>query len=216
MLEAILCPELEYPPRGQTFSRARRSDMNRQQGGQMFDLFKAAAEAAKAEVLRFKTTAEAVEFLAGFLKENGVADAPQATALCAGGDWLSSEIRSRLAAVPGVRFDVSREAAAEAKFGISFMEWALADTGTLAQDATPVERRLVSSLVKIHIAFVPTAGLLPDLPSLLAKVDPKKAQYLSLITGPSRTADIERVLTIGVHGPERLIILMTDDLSPAP
>lgn len=182
----------------------------------MFDIFKAAAEAASAEVLRFHTTTEAVDFLVGFLKENGIADAPQAAALCAGGDWLSTEGRSRLAAVPGVRFSVTREAAAEAKFGISFMEWALADTGTLAQDATPVERRLVSSLVKIHIAFVPTVGLLPNLPSLLARVDPKKARYLSLITGPSRTADIERVLTIGVHGPERLIILMTDDLPPAP
>ena len=182
----------------------------------MFSTFKAAAEAAKAEVFRFHTTAEAVGFLVGFLAENGVADAPQATALCAGGDWLPSDLRSRLAAVPGVRFDVTREAAAEAKFGISFMEWALADTGTLAQDATPVERRLVSSLVKIHIACVPASGLLPDLPSLLKRIDPEKASYLALITGPSRTADIERVLTIGVHGPERLIVLVTDDLPPSP
>ena len=181
----------------------------------MFSTFKAAAEAAKAEVFRFHTTAEAVGFLIGFLAENGLADAPQATALCAGGDWLPSDLRSRLAAVPGVRFDVTREAAAEAKFGISFMEWALADTGTLAQNATPVERRLVSSLVKIHIACVPAAGLLPDLPSLLKRIDPKKASYLALITGPSRTADIERVLTIGVHGPERLIVLVTDDLPPS-
>lgn len=181
----------------------------------MFDTFKAAAEAAKAEVFRFRTAAEAAGFLSVFLKENGVADAPQATALCAGGDWLSPEVRSCLAAVPGVRFDVTRAGAAEAKFGISFLAWALADTGTLAQDATPVERRLVSTLVQIHIAFVPTSGLLPDLSSLLKRVDPKKAAYLALITGPSRTADIERVLTIGVHGPARLIILMADDLLPA-
>jgi len=180
----------------------------------MFDTFKAAAEAAKAEVFRFHTREEATDFAADFLKKNGVADAPQATALCAGGDWLSPEIRSRLAAVPGVSFEVTREGAAQAKFGISFLEWALADTGSLAQDATPVERRLVSSLVKIHIAFVPAGGLLPDLASLLKRVDPKKAQYLSLITGPSRTADIERVLTIGVHGPERLIVLVVDDLPP--
>ena len=180
----------------------------------MFDTFKAAAETAKAEVFHFHTCAEATDFVADFLNKNGVADAPGATALCAGGGWLAPEIRSRLAAVPGVHFEVTREGAAAAKFGLSFMEWALADTGTLAQDATPVERRLVSTLVKIHIAFVPAGGLLPDLASLLARVDPKKAQYLSLITGPSRTADIERVLTIGVHGPERLIALMVDDLPP--
>ena len=63
---------------------------------------------------------------------------------------------------------------------------------------------------------MPAAGLLPDLPSLLKRVNPKKAAYLALITGPSRTADIERVLTIGVHGPERLIILVIDDLPPPP
>ena len=37
------------------------------------------------------------------------------------------------------------------------------------------------------------------------------ANYISFITGPSRTADIERVLTIGVHGPERLIIVVVDE-----
>ena len=36
--------------------------------------------------------------------------------------------------------------------------------------------------------------------------------YIAMITGPSRTADIERVLTIGVHGPKRLIIILVDDL----
>jgi L-lactate dehydrogenase complex protein LldG len=62
---------------------------------------------------------------------------------------------------------------------------------------------------------VPAAGLLPDLPSLLKRVDPKKLSYLALITGPSRTADIERVLTIGVHGPKRLVVLFVDDLPSA-
>lgn len=178
----------------------------------MFETFKAAAEAAKAEVLRFRTAGEAVAFLAGFLAENGVAEAPQSTALCAGGPWLTPEVRARLAALPGVGFDITREAAAAAKFGISGMEWALADTGTLAQDATSAEQRLVSTLVKIHVAWVPASGLLPDLASLLRRIDPRKARYVALVTGPSRTADIERVLTIGVHGPERLLVLVVDDL----
>jgi L-lactate dehydrogenase complex protein LldG len=67
----------------------------------------------------------------------------------------------------------------------------------------------------VHIALVSTAALLPDLPALLTRVDPRKSAYLAFITGPSRTADIERVLTIGVHGPERLIIVLVDDLEVA-
>jgi len=92
------------------------------------------------------------------------------------------------------------------------MEWALANTGTLVQSADEVDKRLVSTLPLLHIAVVSTAGLLPDLPAVLSRVDPRKSSYIAFITGPSRTADIERVLTIGVHGPERLIIVMVDDL----
>jgi L-lactate dehydrogenase complex protein LldG len=112
----------------------------------------------------------------------------------------------------GLKFEVSRELAAEAKFGISQMQWALANTGTLAEDASAIEQRLVSSLSTIHIALAPTRGLLPDLPTLLTILEPDKMGYIALITGPSRTADIERVLTIGVHGPERLIIVFSDEL----
>lgn len=182
----------------------------------MFETFKAKAEAASAEVFRFPTASEAVGRLSELLSHGFGDDSPQPTALCVGGAWLSPENRARLEALPNLSFDVTRERAAQSKIGISYMEWALADTGSLAQDATPVERRLVSSLVTIHVALVPTAGLLPDLPSLLKRVGPTLPGYLSIITGPSRTADIERVLTIGVHGPKRLIILFADDLPSAP
>ncbi len=101
-------------------------------------------------------------------------------------------------------FEVTREGCAEAKIGISQMDWGKADTGTLVQDATAVEKRLVSTLPLIHIALIATGKILPDLPSLLGAIDPRQAGYIAFITGPSRTADIERVLTIGVHGPERL------------
>jgi L-lactate dehydrogenase complex protein LldG len=90
------------------------------------------------------------------------------------------------------------------------VECGIAATGTLLTDATAVDRRLVSTLPPIHVAILPTAAIVPDIAAAFATVDPGRSAYLSMITGPSRTADIERVLTIGVHGPARLVILCID------
>jgi L-lactate dehydrogenase complex protein LldG len=90
--------------------------------------------------------------------------------------------------------------------------WAVAATGTLVVDAAQVEQRLVSTLPPIHVAIVASSGLRADLAEVLTQIHPSQTGYISMITGPSRTADIERVLTIGVHGPERLIIVFVDEL----
>lgn len=178
----------------------------------MYEQFKARAEGVSAEVCRFGTKAEALDFVVGFLKREGVSDTPKGYALWAESPFLAEIDRAQLQGITGLKFEVSRQLAADAKFGISQMEWALADTGTLVQDSTAIEQRLVSSLTDIHIALVPTAGLLPDMPALLARLTPENSGYIAMITGASRTADIERVLTIGVHGPERLIIVFVDDM----
>lgn len=178
----------------------------------MYQQFKARAEGVGAEVYRFITNRAALDFIIQFLQNEGLADAAQSTALWADCSFLKQVDREPLLRLGGLKFGVTRELAAEAKFGISQMEWALANTGTVVQDSSKVEQRLVSSLSSIHIALVPTSGLLPDLPTLLTVVDPGKMGYIALITGASRTADIERVLTIGVHGPERLVIVFSDEL----
>ncbi|MBV5317925.1 MAG: lactate utilization protein [Desulfobulbaceae bacterium] len=178
----------------------------------MYDQFKTRAEGVSAEVHRFPTQATALDFILGFLRDEGVADAPQRRAVWADCPFLAGIDRQQLEGIKGLHLQVSREQAAEAHIGISQMDWALADTGTLAQDASAIDKRLVSTLPFIHIALVPTTGLTPDMPTWLTQVQPKDSAYLSLITGPSRTADIERVLTIGVHGPERLIIIFVDEL----
>jgi len=178
----------------------------------MYEQFKARAEGVSAEVYRFDTKDRAREFIVGFLQMEGLADRPQAHALWAECLFLGEIERQSLTNVAGLKFEVTRELAADARFGISQMEWALADTGTLVQDSSAIEQRLVSSLPTIHIALVPTSGILPDLPTLLTRLHPARSGYIAMITGPSRTADIERVLTIGVHGPERLVIVFVDEL----
>jgi len=178
----------------------------------MFELFKKQAEAASAEVHRFPTIRETTDFIVRTLQQENIANQCGSYAVWADCRFLRSIDTELLSGeIPGLKFDVSRETAAASKIGISQMDWAIANTGSLAQDSTDVTQRLASSLPLIHIAIVATERLLADLPALLTKIDPKKVGYLAVVTGPSRTADIERVLTIGVHGPERLIIVFVDD-----
>jgi L-lactate dehydrogenase complex protein LldG len=178
----------------------------------MYEQFKARAEAVGADVHRFKGKEEALDFILPFLRKEGIADAPGSLAVWADCPFLKGMNPKLLAEVAGLRFEVSRNAATGARIGITQVEWALADTGTLVQDQTAVEQRLASSLTDIHIALVPTNGILPDKVALLARINPGTSRYIAFITGPSRTADIERVLTIGVHGPERLVIVCVDEM----
>jgi L-lactate dehydrogenase complex protein LldG len=106
--------------------------------------------------------------------------------------------------------DELRAACATADFGITGADYALADTGTLVMIASPQEARLVSLLPPAHIALVRRDRILSGLDELFT-VLPKPADVSSsmvLITGPSRTADIEQILVRGVHGPGQLTVLI--------
>ncbi len=167
------------------------------------------ASAVGSEVRRCPTWQDAVHLVLAVARQEGVIDAPGNYAVWSCGRACRDLARDELAReVPGLRFDVTRETATGAKVGISEMDWALADTGTLVQDATHPEQRLVSSLPEVHIALVGADTVLPDLKTLFTRIAPQTIPYLAFITGPSRTADIERVLTIGVHGPGKLVVII--------
>ncbi len=183
----------------------------------VFEAFKTRAEAVSAEVHRFPSRDEALAFIQAFLREEGVAEAPQCGAVWAPGSFLEGVGgESLVREVPGLSFAVTREASAEARVGISQMDWGISATGTLVQDATGVEQRLVSTLPPIHLAVIGTERILEDLGAVLKRLPPERIDYIAFITGPSRTADIERVLTIGVHGPGRLVIVAVDEFGRVP
>ena len=177
----------------------------------MFDLFQAKAQAVSAEVHRFAGAAEARQFVLETVVREGVEPEPGKRAVWCAGPLLGPLDEARLVReVPGLTFDVTRAAAAQSRVGVSEFDWAIADTGTLAQDATDPRRRLPSMLTETHVAVFPTSALVPDLATLFGKLDPRQTPYLTFVTGPSLTADIERVLTIGVHGPQRLVVVAVD------
>ena len=97
---------------------------------------------------------------------------------------------------------------------ITFADWGIAETGTLVLDSTSEDIRICTMLAEIHVAILPISKIRPDVMSLEKELDAlqKSApRYLAFISGPSRTADIERVMTIGVHGPGELHILLTEE-----
>jgi L-lactate dehydrogenase complex protein LldG len=179
----------------------------------MFETFQARAQAVGAEVHRFGDRARALEFVLDLLRKEGVSREPGAGAVWADGPFLAGADRDALArAAPGLAFEVTRSSAAAAKVGITDAGFMVANTGTLATAADGAAGRLAAMLPTIHVAVVDSARIVPDLGALFRHLSPAQTRYLALVTGPSRTADIERVLTIGVHGPARLVVVAVDGL----
>jgi len=85
--------------------------------------------------------------------------------------------------------------------GITGALAAVAETGTLAQISGSGRPQSASLLPDIHIAILQANTIYEKLPQLLNLREIREASSVALISGPSRTADIEMTLTIGVHGP---------------
>ena len=109
----------------------------------------------------------------------------------------------------------SRGAAAAA--GLSGANFAIAATGTVVLESTAEAIRLATTLPAKHFVLLDPAKIVPDSSAAVPLLRQLHARlphtYLAYITGPSRTADIERVLTIGVHGPKELHILLCEGVS---
>jgi L-lactate dehydrogenase complex protein LldG len=120
-----------------------------------------------------------------------------------------------ITSLPGVESGIAdrdrlQERCAVVDAGISSADYLLADTGTLVMIASPQEARLVSLLPPAHIAVVPVDRMLTGLDELFTLL-PSPAEQTSslvLITGPSRTADIEQILVRGVHGPGQVTVIL--------
>ncbi|MDH4247367.1 MAG: lactate utilization protein [Deltaproteobacteria bacterium] len=94
--------------------------------------------------------------------------------------------------------------------GITTTLGGLAETGTLILAPTPEEPRLLSLAPPIHLAVLEKSRLMGRLSEFVRQgvYQRERPTNLVLITGPSRTADIELTLVLGVHGPRRLLVAL--------
>jgi L-lactate dehydrogenase complex protein LldF len=109
----------------------------------------------------------------------------------------------------GVR--VERNADPVIRAGLTAALVGIADTGTLVIPSLKGQPLTASLLPEIHIVVLPISRLKSSLPEALSLPEVKESPTTVLITGPSRTADIEMTLTIGVHGPKELHVFLVDD-----
>ncbi len=116
---------------------------------------------------------------------------------------------------------VGPRALAHIPVGLTGAEAALAESGTLVVRKRPRRSSLASLLPPVHMALVPISRIVPDIVSYFEKLGEDAAatirdtSNLTFISGPSRTGDIEQVLTLGVHGPKELIVILWDDMESA-
>jgi L-lactate utilization protein LutC len=101
-----------------------------------------------------------------------------------------------------------REAFFSADVGISAVDRVIAETGTIALETRPDQPRSLSLLVPVHIAVARRDQIIADLFDLFA--GQPLPSCLSLITGPSKTGDIELRLVTGVHGPGEVHLVMVE------
>ncbi len=114
------------------------------------------------------------------------------------------------ASAPGLT--LTREPPGGDDAALSVAPWAIAETGTLAflsDNARPASWHFRPGL---EIAILPASCILPHLESVLAKAKLAGAlpHTINLVTGPSRTGDIEQTLELGAHGPRALVVLVID------
>ena len=116
-------------------------------------------------------------------------------------------------AAAGIAYDGTDARLAEAEVSFTFCEALVARTGSVLVSSMQTRRLTIYPPIHVVVGFV--SQVVPDIGHGLAYLRQLYPQglpsMLSLVTGPSRTADIEKTLVLGAHGPKELIVLLVDD-----
>jgi len=202
----------------------------------MLDLFLQKAEAVSAIVTRVADAGEALAYAVTLCEQKEACqllvsgcEAP----LSRPAEDLCDTKQAKIIAAPGLPEDQTKtlDTLCQAKgirlvgeglrahlggidIGLTYADYGIAETGTLVIDSSSEETRLATMISEIHVAILPQSCLRETAYAVEAELIDAMRQapnYTAFITGASRTADIERVLALGVHGPLELHILIRED-----
>jgi L-lactate dehydrogenase complex protein LldG len=106
------------------------------------------------------------------------------------------------------------DAAEPAEAGVSRATFGVAETGSLGVVGHALQPRMATMLPLVHVAVLDVPLVLGSLDEAAARLERAMGadgvRYASLITGPSRTADVEKTLAVGVHGPRVVHVVLVD------
>jgi L-lactate dehydrogenase complex protein LldG len=197
----IVAERLRRTPRGVVPARGQLA------GAELIRLFRTQAEAAFATVVEVESTSDVPEAVAGFLRGHNLpaslrmGDDPRLRAM------LWGETSLEVAHGPSDGRDLN---------AVSHALGGVAETGTLIMTSGPENPSTLNFLPDNHIVVVSAKDVVGDYETMWDKV---RAAYgrgqmprtVNMITGPSRSADIEQTLLLGAHGPRRLHIIVVKD-----
>jgi L-lactate dehydrogenase complex protein LldG len=86
--------------------------------------------------------------------------------------------------------------------------YGIAETGSVVFVPTPAQPRRSWLDAEVLVVELARDRILPNLEALFAAIGPKPPSAVAIVTGPSRTADIEQTLVVGVHGPRELHVVL--------
>ena len=169
--------------------------------------------ALKGEVFLVRSLAEAGQSLAQLCREAGVSagirhSSPILDQLFEQSPDLSQTVECRTCDLT----PVDHADFAQAHIGITTADALIARTGSVVLKASTAGGRRLSVLPPIHCVIAHQSQLVPSMDDWLKEINTRDDwSYSTVITGPSRTADIERILVLGAHGPKRLLVFIISE-----
>lgn len=174
------------------------------------DLFTARLTAVGGQVSTAFDLPAAAEQVATLAREKGTSQI-----------WISNEVRQRASNLVAAlqrfgmtcRVPIDPAEVRDQPLGVAVAEATIAETGSSILAEPRVESRSVTLMTECLVVICSQANLLPSLDEaapVLRRISANGASYATFVTGPSRTADIERQLTVGVQGPGEFHVILID------
>ena len=179
-------------------------------GTEFFEEFEMRAKNVAAKVFRVKTAVEAQSVIVDIIKSSEARKVVATNEVLAP-SGLRETLKTLNVELYSEQSDI-RTHADTSDVGIACVEFGIAETGSVCEDGLAIEQRLITTLPPISIVVMNSNKVVPTIEAAFETISTVFDRgYISFITGPSRTSDIERVLTIGVHGPSQLVIIAIDE-----